>query len=65
MIAKRIIRVSNICDHLPTSGKSIVSDEELKTVRTLDLSLVYFRERSPVILGLLNVNFFEFKDWPM
>jgi hypothetical protein len=58
----RIIRVSKRCGHLATNGKSIVSDEELKTVRTLELSLVYLSEPEPVILGLLNVNFFEFKD---
>jgi hypothetical protein len=41
LIAHRIIRVSNICGHRTTNGKSIVSDEKLKTVRTLELSLVY------------------------
>jgi hypothetical protein len=51
-----------IWGHLATNGKSLVSDEELKTVPTIDLSLVYFSQRAPVILGILNVNFFEFKD---
>ena len=40
-----------------------MSDEELKTVRTIELSLVYVSERSPVILRLLKVNFFEVKDF--
>ena len=62
MIAKRIIRVSMICGHLPTDGKSIVLDSEVKTVRTIDVSVVYVSERSPVILGLLNVNYCEVKD---
>jgi len=62
LIAKRIITVSRICGHRPTNGKSIVSDEELKTVRTIDVSLVYLGEPAPVILGILNVNFCEVKD---
>ena len=62
MIAKPIIKVSMIWGHLATNGKSLVSDEELKTVPTIDLSLVYLSQRAPVILGILNVNFFEFKD---
>jgi hypothetical protein len=61
LIAKRIITVSRICGHRPTNGKSIVSDEELKTVPTIDLSLVYFSERAPVILGILNVIFLNSK----
>jgi hypothetical protein len=65
LIAKRIIKVSTICGHLATNGKSLVSDEELKTVRTIELSVVYFSEPEPVILAILNVNFFEFKDCPM
>ena len=54
-----------ICGHLPTNGKSIVLDSEVKTVRTIDVSVVYVSERSPVILGLLNVNFFELRDCQM
>jgi len=61
VIAKRIT-VSRICDHRPTNGKSIVSDEKLKTVRTIELSLVYLSEPAPVILGIVNVNFCEVKD---
>ena len=62
MIAKRIIMVSRLCGPRPTNCKSIVSDEELKTVRTLDVSVVYLSDLAPVILGILNVNFCEFKD---
>ena len=65
LIAKRIITVSRSCRHLVTNGKSLVSDEELKTVPTIDLSLVYFSERAPVILGILKVIFFDFKHCQM
>jgi hypothetical protein len=62
LIAKGIITVSRIGGHLATKGKSLVSDEELKTVPTIiDLSLVYFSEPAPVIIRILKVNFFEFK----
>jgi hypothetical protein len=64
LIAHRIITVSRTCSHQPTNGKSIVADEELKTVRTIELSLVYYSEPAPVIIRILNVNFFEFKDCP-
>jgi len=40
-MTQRIITVSRICGYRPTNGKSIVSDEELKTVRTIDVSVVY------------------------
>jgi hypothetical protein len=64
LIAKRIITVLRLQGKFATNGKSRVSDQELKTVRTIDVSVVYVSERSPVIIRILNVNFFEFKDGP-